>query len=256
MFKFALRYAYYCCLYLSVSIPFPAVSLAQAVKEKVVAATPADGQVFNESYDPLAAVSGSPLVGLKVGALSGSIDVENIVVSISALDGEYLCVRSTTQDGRYFADNAYVVRTPTSRPARVKLTPFTKSLHDNLSRYSSEQLAVRTYRSASSECRPFQALNFPQISSSVSALPQLHTFANSRGRSLTAQLSYSLDNKLIRRMGRCRPSAAGARISFDKICSFELPENGGLEVSLLFSLDDGFETESRDFRIWLPGSGS
>lgn len=75
---------------------------------------------MEESYD-IAQVSGPPLVGLRLGTVGGKFDPDSLIVVRPEDPGATICLRATTQDGRYAASNRYRIEDDNPAAGYVRL---------------------------------------------------------------------------------------------------------------------------------------
>jgi hypothetical protein len=218
----------------------------------IIEATP-PGE-FNESYDDSAPVSGSPLVGLRLGgepALSGN----NVVVAGPPAIGDGVCLRVTTRDGRFSAANFYELPKG-SGGVLVRVTPLSKDHTRELGSYPADEVAFRAFASATPECSPGGAVNLPLYDGAPAANPQLVVFANGKSQPATASLYDTDEFEAPAGLGPfatvdCTP-AGGTMIAYDLICAVPLPAGFSGHALLAVEFSDGFTTDRYAYRTFVP----
>jgi hypothetical protein len=208
-----------------------------------------------ETYDSAAKVAaGSPLVGLRIGNVEGRVDLRNVrILAPPALYAE-ICVRSTTQDGRFSAFNAYGI--PSNAGAAVlRLEPLTRSYKQELSRYAAGQLAVGAFAAELAGCPAAGALYLPLMRPGA---VELVVIANSRSRSASVEV-YPVPVDVATpeleplQQNECRPVGESGRIAFDLECRVQLAEQRApAEYYLRLVFDDGFAADPYLYRVYLP----
>lgn len=222
------------------------VAVAQ---EEPVDITPLGGENnLMESFDESRPVSGSALVGLRLGDAQGHVDPQNVVL-LRPPAGATICVHSMTQDGRFSASNPYILPEGADPGAHLRLTPITKLYSNELASYSANQLAVRAFVPEGEGCSPADAKHVPAIAIG-SELNVLYVFVSSRTQSARASLGKDAPVD-------CVQAGTSAFIAYDQMCEipFEAEEIVGAEgIAVLdLELDDGFSSEHYKYFVILPG---
>ncbi|MDD4702401.1 MAG: hypothetical protein PHI96_09290 [Desulfovibrio sp.] len=204
---------------------------------------------FRESYDQAVPVSGSAIVGLRLGESSESASVRSMyLVPPPDMD---VCVRVITRDGRFSASNIYTYATPEQvRQAatgdKVRLSPITLRYADVLSAYGMDDLAFSSFSARVGACMPEISVYLPQVASPDMDWKTLTVLINSGGR-------YS---RILLRSGKysvpCRGITKGAHIAFDQKCVIDATLLAGGVNALTLVLDDGFGDERIDFKVAVP----
>jgi hypothetical protein len=216
-----------------------------AAEPVIVDATPP--ATFIESFDQSAKVSGAPLVGLRLGSATLLRDNTALLGPPDATGK--LCVRVTTKDGRYYADNTYVVEAAPLE-SLIRLRPLSVKYPDILRGYASDQVAIRAFVSAAEGCLPAQAVNLPVLDGPRTAAADLLVYAN--GKSQPARVAL-LDGDRSLADAACTTAPDGANIAYDLVCA--LPTAGIPAGTLTLQLQflDGFGTaDTYLYPIHLP----
>jgi len=209
---------------------------------------------INESYDNSVAVSGSPLVGLRLGGVQAASGNSVIVAGPPAADNG-VCLRVTTRDGRFSAANFYAPAAGVSGEL-IRVAPLAQEYEPQLSRYPADEVAFRAFASASGNCSPGGAVNLPIFDGDPAEPRQLVVFANGKSQAATASLYETEASEAPAGLAPvatagCTP-AGGSMIAFDLVCKLQLPPgfNGRALLSVEFS--DGFSTDRYDYRTLVP----
>src|SRR3546814_19443300 len=88
---------------------------------------------LDESYDR-AKVSGPPLVGLRLGSAEGNLEPDSLIVVRPDLQDFTICVRTTTQDGRYSSSAPYRITSDRPEAGYVRLSPVTIEYESKIGR--------------------------------------------------------------------------------------------------------------------------
>lgn len=230
----------------------PALAQAPAIVDAEPARPP-----LNEAYDDSAPVSGSPLVGMRLGALSAVADSNSVVVVAPPEAGSQVCLRVTTRDGRFSASNLY--DPGGGLPQFVRLRPLADRYRAQLSNYPADEIGFRAFASTSSDCIPARAVNLPVYDAASGPATPLVLFANGKSQPATAAL-YRTDaaeppdglDPVV--SAACTPPVAGSMIAYDLVCRLDLPAgfSGRALVALEFS--DGFSTDRYYYATAIPGA--
>lgn len=200
---------------------------------------------FHERLTDRVPVSGHTLVGLVMTQDSGPPKGVGLVpdhVGVSgrlAAERSPLCVRATSQDGHYWAENTYTTGPEVSIISRAALG--WPSLHsDTLARMSLETVAVLA-RSGSCADR---AQLVPVLLGSGSDGSTLQALVNTRGGAVTAALRDPESLRTLRR-ARCMQSEGDSGVAFDARCA--LGPTANLPRTVLLRLEqvsrDGLQNE-------------
>ena len=198
---------------------------------------------FNERWTERVPVSGRPLVG--VVSVEGTqppsgLWVPSDMALPAALAGDApVCVRATTQDGRYSAENSFVASGMLPDAGRVGLAWPTKHAAD---------LKMVTLREIAAIARSTTCADsaevIPVLLGSANTVGTLQVLVNTRGSALTAALRDPDTNRTLRRVACTRVEGA-ARVAFDARCV--LGDVAGLPPRPRLRLEqvsrDGLQTE-------------
>ena len=209
-----------------------------------VAEIVADQGSFKESYDSAVPVSGSAIVGVRLGEADGNVVVRDTQLALhKAAD---VCVRVVTRDGRFSANNIYKLPTPLPDVNRVRLSPVTLNYVQALSSYKKDDLAVSAFPAQDGACLPSEVAFIPQLANPQRPWPYLTILINSGGR----HCLLLVQNK--QQKVRCQPISQGSRIAYDQRCQVpvDILSEGGNNFTLF--MDDGFEEEALNFIVTLP----
>lgn len=240
--------------FIALALLLLAAGPAAAQPAIVEAAPDSDEQNFNESYDASAPVSGSPLVGLRVGDLP-AVASNNVLVVGPPDQGGGVCLRVTTRDGRFSAANFYDV--PVDATGKlVRVSPLTRQYVSELGRYPADEVAFRAFASATRDCSPGGAVNLPLYDGAPASNPQLVVFANGKSQPATAALyntdkSEPPDGLAPIAIVDCAP-AGGSMIAYDLVCAVPLPAGFSGHALLTVEFSDGFTTDRYDYRTFVP----
>lgn len=216
------------------------ISVAQ--EALVVDIFPPDVENFLESFDESRPVSGSALVGLRLGDAEGYVVPDEIVL-LRPPTGATICVHAMTQDGRFSASNPYVLPQGPDSRVYLRLKPVTKDHRDELALYPADQLAVRAFVPNGDNCSPSGATHVPAVARG-SELDVLYVFVNSKTQSVRASLGQEI-------LVDCEPAGTSAFIAFDQMCRVPIKAGGLALLDLEF--DDGFGSEHYQYPVILPG---
>lgn len=244
------------------------VSVALALA--VVGASPACAQAmlqpesapFNEHLTNRPTVGGDYLVGLVLtngGDLSSGVGLGHGKLTVIAGPdaGAVICMRTTTQDGRYVAENAYV------RPAATQTGAGTAATAPLAwpTRYAPQLETVPLGQVAAlaraGKCGQRGPILPTQVGASTATGDLfLQVLANSLGAATWAVLrNPEATGRALRRV-RCSKSDAQARITFDVLCPLGVPPPGlsRLRLTLEQQGRDGRSLEAVEtVDLLLPG---
>ncbi|GLQ53808.1 hypothetical protein [Devosia nitrariae] len=196
---------------------------------------------FKESFDESRAVSGSALVGLRLGDAQGQVVPDDIVL-LRPSGGGTICVHAMTQDGRFSASNPYVVPEDASPGRYLQLEPITREHRVRLASYPADQFAVRAFVPVGEGCSPAGATHVPAVATGGD-LKVLYVFVNSKTQSVRASLGQEAPVD-------CEPAGTSAFIAYDQKCRITFEAKGTAVLDL--ELDDGFGSEHYQYSVVLP----
>lgn len=206
----------------------------------------ADSASFREVYDPAVPVSGSAIVGIRLGDPNGNIRVGDIRLPI--LPGEAVCVRAVTQDGRFSSNNLYKAAAPLPPGSAARLSPVTLRYSHILSGYKMDAFALKAFASTDGSCTPNGAVHLPQLLPQEGPTRKLAVLVNSGGRYTAMQIAGTPKSP-------CSNTSGGARIAFDKQCIADISAMPAGTTDIRIIMDDGFGEETTVVSVMIPPSG-
>jgi hypothetical protein len=256
------RFTFYLECLAFIFVVFQTVYAQERMESFDATAVPTNPDNFKESTDPLPNVSGSPLVGLRIGDISGEkIDPERIFIVLPENSSKGICISSKTKDGRFSSENHYSINLK-NRNARIAIVdPFTKNNQSYLEKYLFGDLAVHAYQPDTNECIPKKAIHLPQIAQLPTDCDSLFLMLNSNGRPTKAVLAVEEDTKINQMVAKteasCKSASGGASLAFDTICRFfNLNFEKATKCKLEVNFNDGFGDEKHVFMVLLPETRS
>ncbi|GAB7080502.1 hypothetical protein [Megalodesulfovibrio paquesii] len=212
---------------------------AQPVAEIV-----ADPGSFKENFDSAVPVSGSVIVGVRLGEAEGNVAVQDTqLVLPTATD---VCVRVVTRDGRYSANNVYRLPAPVAGANRVRLSPVTLHYAQALSDYKKDDLAICAFAAHNGSCAPAQVAYLPHLADPRQPGQHLNILINSGAR-YSAVLVRKKQQQV-----RCQAISQGSKIAYDQKCQIPLEYLSEGPNELTLTMDDGFDEEAVRFQVMLP----
>ncbi len=200
---------------------------------------------FAERLTNRVPVSGRTLVGLLSSATAQPPDGAGLVPGSIALpaalaiEGVPVCMRATTQDGRYSAENSFVARGPVPTRGRADFdwpTAYSDALRD----FPLREMAALARRGSCAD----QAEIVPVMLGEGGALGTLQAVVNTRGAAISAALRDPDTGRTLRR-ANCTRAPGAARVAFDARCVLgpvgDLP--GRIQLRLEQVSHDGLQTE-------------
>ncbi len=220
------------------------VALGGGAYGQPVAELTADPGSFMESYDSAVPVSGSTVVGVRLGEADGTVAVRD--TQLALLPTDEICVRSVTRDGRFSANNIYKLSSPASNRDRARLSPVTLSYAHELSAYKKDDFAVAAFTAQGGSCQPSEAIYLPELANPQRPWQHLTILINSGARYSVLIVDKSQQKVL------CQRIAQGPLIVYDQKCQVvaDLLSEGINDFTLV--MDDGFGDESVPFQVMLP----
>lgn len=239
-------------IYISCCVNLLWSATGRAVSEVV----PAHPHNFHEAIDPRPDVSGSPIVGFRLGEARGSVDVDDIYIVIPSIPPP-ICIEATTQDGRFSAENLYLDDDPSEKYGTfAKVKPFAqaKRTKNAVEEYPLAQLAIRAYQNKEGSCVAKDAVFLPQCLKPSSTAKSLFVQVNAGSSSTSAVLEYvDYRKKRVTGVGKCHPAAGNAHLTFNTICRFEpLRLDKPTKITVMIMLDDGFDEETFSTEVLIP----
>jgi hypothetical protein len=215
---------------------------------------PIDSSNFFEKISTTPDVSGTPVVGFKIGKTTDKIDSDKIYVTIPSSVPPLICVEGRTKDARFSSRNRYTINKLSQNQGVAVIKPFVKETKSGLEKYPLDQFALRAYQTSDGECMIQNALYLPQILSLKPIPNSLHLLINAGSRTVSANLVFFGNGKKpIKIEGRCQCVDNTASLTFNTVCSFEpfeahFPTEGDVTVLL----DDGFGEDKIIVKVLLP----
>jgi hypothetical protein len=203
-----------------------------------------DPSQFSEKFSGNTQVSGQLLSGLSYGSSDAVLDPSSIY--LAGASGR-VCVRLTTEDGRYWASNLFEKAGPSPQTLRLA---FPTAYAAQLRSYRASEMMVLAARS--DDCSAFdgQAL-LPGIVGDLSDATGLMAYVNASQGRIQAQLQR--DGEAITTAVRCEMPADGARVTYSAVCNLPLPSEltaGEYDLSIsVRSLTGGGISEN--YRVFL-----
>lgn len=200
---------------------------------------------FAERLTERVPVGGRTLVGLVSAGTAqppegaGLLPGNMALPAALAKDGTPVCLRATTQDGRYFAENSFKAQGELPKDGRVGLA-WPTAYKDVLSRFSLREIAAVARSGSCSE----QAELIPVMLDQAQTLGVLQVLVNTRGSAITAALRDPESGRTLRRANCVRVEGV-ARVAFDARCvvgtAADLPAR--VQLRLEQTSRDGLQTE-------------
>ncbi|MCF3936399.1 hypothetical protein L1787_23685 [Acuticoccus sp. M5D2P5] len=210
-----------------------------------------------ESYDPAADVAaGSPLVGLRLGGAAGTLQLDHVLLIRPPSFDEWICLETTTQDGRYNGHARYEVTGSNPDAALVQVRPITElqgTMRQQLEQYDPATYAVRAFATRDETCSPSGAVHLPSVAEPGAVGGNLVVTVNGRAMSGSAELRGIAGGEPIA-SAECDRAGGGSLIAFDLTCELPLdgaPDGlGAADLALIF--DDGFGETTYTYKVFLP----
>ncbi len=223
------------------ALTFLCMAVAPAAAQPVL--TPVS-MPFNERWADHVPVSGRTLVGLVSTADAqppgGAWVMPGSMALPAALTGGGpVCVRATTQDGRYFAENSFAATGALPSEGHVDLA-WPTGHGDELRGFNLGEVAAVARRGSCAE----SAELIPVMLDHAPTLGTLQVLVNTRGGALTAALRDPETGRTLRR-ANCIRVEGPSRVAFDARCV--LGDVGGLPERVRLRVEqtsrDGLQTE-------------
>ena len=199
----------------------PSVTLAE-VEDPVLELANRPG--FNERYAGTTQVNGQFLSGLSYSAAvtHGALaDLRLALLRKRETDPVMVCVRVTTDDGRYWAANMYRAASGFSVPPKV---PVPTRYGQQLDTYGSDSLLLLA--TLADDCNDAASKVYvPAIVGTRQESSALQAYVNVSQSRVVAALEEQ-DNVVVEQ-GRCKKPAGGPRVTYSHIC--EIPVNDAMK---------------------------
>ena len=218
------------------------LSTVPAMAQPVLAPT---ALPFAERLTERVQVSGRTLVGLVSAASAappedaGLLSESMALPAALAFDASPVCLRATTQDGRYSAQNSFAVQGAVPKDGRAGLA-WPTAYPDVLRGISLREVAAVARSGSCSE----QAELVPVMLDHTAVLGVLQVLVNTRGGAVTAAVRDLQTGRTLRR-ANCARVDGPARVAFDARCVLGAATDFPARVQLRLEQvsRDGLQTE-------------
>ncbi len=232
----------------SFALPFLAFLLASCSWAEVSQAALVK-RPYTERLTADVPLSGHELVGLRSGMALGVFDPARVGAIVTPAIREHLaCVRVTTNDGRYYAENLY--RLPQTMGPATFDAP--SKFRADLARYPADQVAIHI--SIASSCNSAEtAAVVPSIyygdSGEQLPLRSLAVYVNPEGSQVEATLLR--DGKELH-SAQCESRRAAVGVTFSVVCSIPLPPDlAPATYSLVIRVRETFDWHRSEYPLSL-----
>ena len=209
---------------------------------------------FREAYEDKLNVSTGVIVGLTLGVSSGIGSINEVVLDKSGLSGsEIACMRITSVDGLFWAENAF--RIP-GNESLWRIKPISKNFKDKVKTYGQTGMVgtvILSETTDNSACTTQTPVLTPIIANLSANNQLLVTYINSSGRFTEAELHPVKQDSLLA-TGTCQSVEHQTAAVYDQVCIFDLTDkqpSGLLEIRLFFDAPP-FGVETWNETIALP----
>ena len=169
---------------------------------------------FNEVYKNDVPVSGKVIAGIGMSGMA--VNTELTLFPMAIAGQNYACIQVMSRDGRYWAENSFVLPKSNSKGAiKVK---YPSKYNDLLNEYGADDLAILSYLGRCQKGKPRSFI--------VTSRQKLMT----SDRSLIVYVNSSRSDTYIRVMNdaskkgnkKCRKITEGRRTGYDTICTIDM----------------------------------
>lgn len=209
---------------------------------------------FREAYEDKLNVSTGVIVGLTLGVSSGIGSINEVVLDKSGLsNSEIACMRITSVDGLFWAENAF--RIPGDE-SLWRIKPISKNFKDKVKTYGQTGMVgtvILSEENNEAACTAQAPILTPIIANLSANNQLLVTYINSSGRFTEAELHPVKQDRLLA-TGTCQPVKYETAAVYDQVCIFDLTDkqpSGLLEIRLFFDAPP-FGVETWNETIALP----
>lgn len=202
---------------------------------------------YVESFIPNAKVSGGLLVGVKWADSAGAFSPAKVSIRVpKEAQGHKACVEINSQDGRYTAQNLYMIKADPGQPARFETkTAFAQ----NLSQYNTSAMAVNV--------RLVDACDSPEVGPLVPASldepakagpsRKLLVLMNAEPHKLALRL---LDHgKEVGHFNGCSAVGSSVNVAFTSSCEIALDQVAGGAYDLEAKVNERFDHVTKHFTL-------
>lgn len=234
-----LRFIFACAILVQTTFLFHTKSYAQSAKLAI------SEEDFSEGFSGKVNVStAGALVGMRLGSSAGW-DLDSVTLVPENKPDSIICLRSSTLDGRFWAENPYLVEEGFQA---TSVGPISKTYRKSLKSYPREQLTFRASVNLENDCSS-EAVEYyiPSIGRGDS---ELIVYLNSGDRNTFSRLS--LDGKTGSIDTKCEPIDGFSSVIADRVCKMDV-ENfvGDSTLQVLFITNEGGK-DSAFYKIKLP----
>ncbi len=191
------------------------------------------GDKYKEAFVDRLNVSTGVVVGLSLGSEGIGAKDAIIVDKGGAPDASRFCMRITSTDGLFWAENVF---RSDSEAARWRVAPVTKNHSNELSAYKLEELiaAAGLFDDPEADCDRTPRALAPVVAGDGDILI---AYINSSGRHAEAELRSNGANGQLLVAGQCVQSKKKSAAVFDRVCRFDLSQvkrRGVADLKLYF----------------------
>ncbi|MBY5835193.1 hypothetical protein J3P71_28045 (plasmid) [Rhizobium leguminosarum] len=176
---------------------------------------------FTERYAGNTQVSGQFLSGLAYSTGSTQLKLDDLRLSYSRRSDEapkLVCVRVTTDDGRYWASNMYRANTTFSSPPKI---PVPTKYGEQLNAYGPQNLLMLA--TFSRDCSDTAGkIYVPGLAGAKTANSELVAYVNVSQSKVTATLLKG-DGRVVQKVN-CKKPADGPKVTYSHVCPIPLPD--------------------------------
>lgn len=176
---------------------------------------------FNERYAGNTQVNGQFLSGLSYAATAtkGALgDLKLGLVRGGDQPSATVCIRVTTDDGRYWAANMYRAKNPSSAPPKI---PVPTRYAEQLGVYGADSLLLLA--TLAEDCNEAASKVYvPAIIGSRQEKTSLLAYVNVSQSRVVAGLED--EGKKVLAEGKCRKPAGGPRVTYSHVCEIPVPD--------------------------------
>jgi len=200
---------------------------------------------FSEGYSGQVNVSSSgALIGMRLGS-SAAWNLDNVTIIPENDAGSIVCLRSSTLDGRFWAENPYLIE---DGSVATSIGPISRTYRKNLKSYPKNEVAFRAAILRGDDCMSKDVEYYvPSIGQHDSIL---NIFLNSGDRNTFARLSASGTSENI--SVECENIDGFSSVVADRVCKMNVEDLAGdATLKVLFVTVEGNKDLS-EFKIKLP----
>lgn len=172
---------------------------------------------FNEVYKDDVPVSGRVIAGIGMSGMA--INDELTLFPMMSGSQGYACIQVMSRDGRYWAENSFVL--PKSNSGNAIKVKYPSKYNDLLNEYGADDLAVLSYLG---RCQKKKTSSFIVTSREklISDRKALVVYVNSSRSDTYIRVMNDVSNKENK---KCRKITEGRRTGYDTICTVDMSNN-------------------------------